>query len=39
VSLQAVTADTSISRLSIECAVQVASGTAAYSSLIAMPTS
>jgi hypothetical protein len=39
VSLQAVTTVTSISRLSIECAVQVANGTASYSSLIAMPTS
>ena len=39
VSLQAVTTVTSSSRLSVECAVQVANGTADYSSLIAIPTS
>jgi hypothetical protein len=39
VSLQAVATVTSLSRLSIECVVQVANGTAAFSSLIAMPTS
>jgi Collagen triple helix repeat (20 copies) len=39
VSLQAVTTVTSSSRLSVECAVLVASGTASFSSLIAIPTS
>jgi Collagen triple helix repeat (20 copies) len=38
VSLQAITTVTSSSRLSVECAVLVASGTAAFSSLIAIPT-
>jgi len=39
VSLQAVTTVASISRVSVDCAVEVANGTAAFSSLIAIPTS
>jgi len=39
VSLQAVTTVASSSRLSVECAVLTASGTADFSSLIAIPTS
>lgn len=39
VSLQAVTTVTSSSRLSVECAVLVANGTASFSSIIAIPTS
>jgi hypothetical protein len=39
VTLQAVTTVTSISHLSVQCAVQVANGTANFSSLIAIPTS
>jgi len=37
-SLQAVTATGSPSQLSVECKVQVANGTANFSSLIAIPT-
>ena len=38
VSLQAVTTTTSTSLLSVECDVQVANGSANFSSLIAIPT-